>query len=681
MLGRFRLPRLRKRRPEHSGPEGTEEPAPPSYQSAAAEGIASAESAEAEEAVSPEEPGKDPKPAKKRKRLRKRLKLPKRLKRSKKPKPPKPPRDLWFRFVTRIRAVGYWIREKAQIVSKTLRSGVQTAWGALKSWVAFAARFWRTRTPTTKYRTYAVAGVIALYAIVKFAPVPGVPCQISAAKECAPPDETIAFVPEDALLYAHFTIDRDSHQYELANDLSEDMPDATLLAGQVGAGVPTPSGKPIDIAADVLPWATRDLALTMVPGPSKTALPVFLAGVEDRAGAEEFLAGLAPPGKSKRRKHGDADLIVYPAGFAAAFSGDELLFGTESAVRIALDAEAGKVPGLEGSDQEEAREELPDVRFAEIYLSRAGVQRLLAGRGAGATQLESFVDYAATSGMAASLRIKDDGIDVNLVSRLDEKLVQKSPSFFATLPEFEPELAGEAGARALAYVGVGEVGTTLGEIVTGAGAEAQGLVGSLRALAKTLQKRAGVDPLKDLLPALGGQAALVAEPTDAIPFASLIVDEVDEEKAREALARLQAPLANALGTQTGAVARFKESDVEGVKVNSVQVSPTVNLSYAVFDDLLVVSTDPAGIAQVRASGDGLDDTDAYERVTDSLPDEVSALVFLNLDELLGLAEDAGLAEDPLYASLSDDISNISALGLAVNGTDEQIRSKLFLSLE
>jgi hypothetical protein len=667
--GRFRLPRFRKSRPEHSGPEGTEEPAPPSYQSAAAE-----------EPASPEKPGKDPKPAKKAKRFKKPrwLRKPRRFK---EPKPPKPPRDLWFRFVTRIRAIGYWIREKAQIVWRALKARAQIAWRALKSRARSVVLFWRTRTPATKNRTYAVAGVLALYAIVKFAPVPGVPCQVSAAKECAPPDETIAFVPKDALLYAHFTIDRDSHQYELASDLSEDLPDATLLAGQVGAAVPTPSGQPIDLAADVLPWAKRDLALTLIPGPSKTALPVFLAGVEDRAGAEKFVASLAPPGKAKKRKQDGADLIVYPAGFAAAFAGDELLFGTESAVRIALDAEAGDVPALEGSGQDQAREELPDVRFAEIYLSRAGVQRLLVGRGAGATQLETFVDYGSTSGMAASLRIKDDGVDVNLVSRLDEKLVKKSPSFFATLPEFEPDLAGEAGERALAYVGVGEVGTTLGEVVAGAGAEAQGLVGSLRALAQTLQKQAGVDPLKDLLPALGGQAALVAEPTDAIPFASLIVDEVDEEKARDALARLQGPLIQTIGTRTGAAARFKETEVEGVKVNSVQVSATVNLSYAVFDGLLVVSTDPAGIAQVRASGDALAGTDAYERVTDSLPDEVSALVFLNLDELLGLAEQAGLAEDPLYASLSDDISNISALGLAVNGTDEQIRSKLFLSLE
>jgi hypothetical protein len=94
----------------------------------------------------------------------------------------------------------------------------------------------------------------------------------------------------------------------------------------------------------------------------------------------------------------------------------------------------------------------------------------------------------------------------------------------------------------------------------------------------------------------------------------------------------------------------------------------------------VISTQPAGIDQVRSSGGNLVDTDAYENATDRLPDRVSALVFLNLDEVLGLAQQAGLAEDPLYASLSEDISHVQALGLAVTGSDEELRSELFLAI-
>jgi hypothetical protein len=45
-----------------------------------------------------------------------------------------------------------------------------------------------------------------------------------------------------------------------------------------------------------------------------------------------------------------------------------------------------------------------------------------------------------------------------------------------------------------------------------------------------------------------------------------------------------------------------------------------------------------------------------------------------------LAQQAGLAEDPLYASLSEDISHVQALGLAVTGSDEELRSELFLAI-
>jgi hypothetical protein len=121
--------------------------------------------------------------------------------------------------------------------------------------------------------------------------------------------------------------------------------------------------------------------------------------------------------------------------------------------------------------------------------------------------------------------------------------------------------------------------------------------------------------------------------------------------------------------------------VDGVTVHSVRVSPSVDLSYAIFDGKLVISTQPEGIVRARSGGDNLASTGAYRTATENLPDQVSALVFLNLDELLGLAQRAGLAEDPLYASLSEDISHVKSLGLAVRGSDEELRSELFLAID
>jgi hypothetical protein len=525
-----------------------------------------------------------------------------------------------------------------------------------------------------------VAGVVVLYLVVKFLPVPGVGCEISAAKECAPSNDTIAYVPRNAVIYAHLTVNSDSHQWELAGDLRDELPNFTALLQSDTSTLATPAGHPVDLSHDVLPWAKDDLALIGVPGPKKTTPEAYIAGVGDEAKATQFAAGLSPGGKTKQAKVSGASLTVYSNGFATARSGDQLLFGNVAAVRAGLAAKSGQVPELEGSGEDSARDGLPDVRLAEVYLSRVGVQRLLAGRQGSATQLGTFVDYGATTGMAASVSARDDGVEVNLVSELDKALEQRSPTVFAALPQFEPGLADDVGSKALGYIGVGDLGPALNKALATAGSAAQGLAGSLRALAQSLQKQAGVDPLKDLLPALGGQAALVAEPTDTVPYASLIVDGVDENKATDALASLQGPLAKSLGTAGPQVTSFQSKDVDGVTVHSVQISPSVDLSYAVFDGKLVISTQPEGIDQVRSSGGNLADTDAYENATDRLPDRVSALVFLNLDEVLGLAQQAGLAEDPLYASLSEDISHVQALGLAVTGSDEELRSELFLAI-
>jgi hypothetical protein len=611
----------------------------------------------------------------KRARFRRRISLPRpSVPKPKAPKisPPKMPKganDLRFRTVTRLRAAGYWLREKAQVVWKWLKQ----AGNALAYW-------WSKRSRGTKGRIFAVAGVVVLYLIIKFLPVPGVPCEISAAKECAPSNDTIAYVPRDAELYAHLTVNSDSHQWDLARDLGDELPNFTALLQSDTSSLATPAGRPVDLGNEVLPWAKDDLALLGVPGPKKTTSEAYIVGVGDNAKANAFLNGLPGGAKGTPSSVGGASLTVFRNGFATARSGDQLLFGGELAVRAALSSKAGQVPRLEGSPQDAARADLPDVRLAEIYLSRAGVTRMLAGRPGNATELGTFVDYGATAGMAASMRAHDDGVEINLVSDLDPKLEVTSPTVFASLPQFEPRLADEASSDALGYFGVGDLGPALNQALATAGASAQGLAGSLRTLAQSLQQQAGVDPLKDLLPALGGQAALVAEPTGGFPYASLIVDGVDEKKAGDALASLQQPILRAVGTGGPQVPSFQSKEIDGVAVHSVQVSPIVNLSYAIFDGKLVISTQPQGIAQVRSSGDDLGGTGDFQAATNRLPDRVSALVFLNLDEVFGLAQQAGLTENTLFASLSEDFSHVRSLGLAVRGSDEALRSELFLAI-
>ncbi|MGZ5326599.1 MAG: hypothetical protein ACXWEL_08225, partial [Solirubrobacterales bacterium] len=272
---------------------------------------------------------------------------------------------------------------------------------------------------------------------------------------------------------------------------------------------------------------------------------------------------------------------------------------------------------------------------------------------------------------------------LEVVSALDPAKEKKSPTLFTELPKFRPELTGNVGSRALGYVGIGDAGKSLGVLLQRASGASPGLAQSVATFTQRLQQEAKVDPAKDLLPALGGQAALVAEPTDGIPFASLIVDEVDEKRAREALARLQEPLVRSLSPPGGRLLPgFTTTTINGVEANQLQVSPALNLTYAVFDGKLVVSTQPTGVEQVQAGGgERLTRAGTFTDATGPLPDELSALVFFNLDELLDLGEALGRVEDPLYASFRDDIRKLHAIAVGVTAGDSQLHSRLFVTIK
>jgi hypothetical protein len=204
-------------------------------------------------------------------------------------------------------------------------------------------------------------------------------------------------------------------------------------------------------------------------------------------------------------------------------------------------------------------------------------------------------------------------------------------------------------------------------------------------LAERLRRSGNVNLEQDILPLLTSQAAVAVEPSvggsDAVvagvPFVSLIVEEVDAEAATEALSQLQAPLVKALEPQRGLQAPvFKEQEIEGVRVQSLTISPTVELTYAIVDGKLVLSTDPAGVRQVASGSSSLEDSERFSMATENLPEEVSALLYLNLGGLLGVAEQAGLGEDPAYALFSGELRKLEGLAVAVDRAEDAIDTKI-----
>ena len=178
------------------------------------------------------------------------------------------------------------------------------------------------------------------------------------------------------------------------------------------------------------------------------------------------------------------------------------------------------------------------------------------------------------------------------------------------------------------------------------------------------------------MPLLDHRGALIASPGENAPALTLVVDDVDEKHALDVLSRLQPALISLLGVRgLGQAPTFGSADVQGITAATAHLAPGLELSYAAWDGRLVVSTSLAGIATARKA-EGLPGTDGFDAVLGDRPDSLSALVFLDLNQLLTLGEQAGLAEDPRYLALRDDLQKLRAAGAVLTREGEFTTAEL-----
>jgi hypothetical protein len=538
--------------------------------------------------------------------------------------------------------------------------------------------FWFGRSLGFRRRSALVLLILALYAVIRFVSLPGVPCQLSPAEECPPSDDAVALVADDAFLYAHVNLDHDSSQFSKAEDLADKIPHFEAI-GQ-GTFEALDISPRVDLRRDIGSWIGDEAAFAILPVGPRGQTPLVLLQLGDERGAERFLASIGR-GKPRRARYRDVEIRTYSRGLTSAELDGFLALGPVRAVRSAIDAETGKLDSLSSSAQADAvRDELPDNRLADVYVSGDGIPRLLAGRGGLAAQLDTFTDFGASRGIAAAAVAHQDGVEVQIDSALDPDKVKAQPGFFAAFPSFEPSLAGEFASDTLLYLGIADPGETVRLLLDQANAAAPGVVGAFDRFNRSLRRRGGVDLQKGIFRLLDGEAAIGVAEARPVPFATLVVKDVDEDRARREMAQLQAPIVAALNpARSGQAPTFGQRKFGDVVARNVRISPSLDLAYAIFDGKLVVSTDPAGVRQAVEGGDDLGSQDSYQTVTSSASSGTSALVFLNLEGLVKRAVPLGLNE--IVGGFSTDIAKLRALGLTVSSSEDRLNTTLFLEID
>lgn len=514
--------------------------------------------------------------------------------------------------------------------------------------------------------------VVAVLCLLAFAPVPGVPCDVSPAKTCVPGDDAIELVPADADAYLHFNLDRDSSQYSTGQEVLGRLPHA----GQIEQGLLEASGlaRGVDLRTDLASWIGDEAAFATL-GPRERPLALYAIG--EPGGAKSFESKLGG-GKVRQVGKSASGYRVYGNGLAFADLDDFLAVGSPPAVRAARAASrTGRT--LAGDDLAgDVRGKLPDQRLADVYLSPRGVKRFLAGRGTTSEQLDTFVDFGRSRGAAVALVAEGNGLRVQLDSLLKTPKKGSATTFFSAFPAFSPSLAGEFSADTLLYLAIAKPSETVRALLVQANESSPGLAGAFTRFQTQLRK-GGVDLQKGVLPALGGEAAAGVATGNAGPYLTAAFAGVDEDRARTEMAKLQGPLVKALSPgRTGQAPSFDSAKVGDVVVRSVRISPALNFAYAIFDGKLVVSTRPAGVRQAIEGDESLAGSDTYRAATADASKGVSALVFLNLETLVRSSQPLGLGQ--IVRGFGEDIAKLSGLGLTVKSDEESLQTSLFVNI-
>jgi hypothetical protein len=552
--------------------------------------------------------------------------------------------------------------------------GIASAGRGLRPLAARVGSGWRALPLVARQ---AVAGVLAfavLAALFVGLAVPVLPCELPGGDECPPADDAAEIVPAEALAYAHVNADPETEQYEKLTETVDAAPGfSEQILARALALIPGPGGATPDYATDIEPWFEGEAAVAIVPGPGQSSERVVLLEVADGDGAQGYAESLAA-GLPQPEDYRGVELTTDERGVATAQVEGFLVIGSRSGVRAIVDTATGAKGATPLADDElatEVRDELPDHRFLELWVSRAGATDLVAASTGTLGSLAPFLSPGSTNGAAASLSADDDELGLAIRSALDPERQRTSPGFFGAFPSFEPTLTERLPEDSLAYLGIGDPGTTVRELLGQAAAEAPGIASGFEDLVDALRRDEDIDIEKDLLPALGDEGAFAIGPNDPVPYLEFVSKGVDEERARSALAVLQKPIAESIDPGTGLQAPvFDESEIAGVAAQSLRVSPIVELTYAVFDGLMTVASDPAAVEQLAGGEGGLDGATRFESATDGFEDELSLLVYFDLNRLIERGIEIGLAQVPAFNTFAADFRNLEALGLSVRISED-----------
>jgi hypothetical protein len=239
--------------------------------------------------------------------------------------------------------------------------------------------------------------------------------------------------------------------------------------------------------------------------------------------------------------------------------------------------------------------------------------------------------------LAASVAAEEEGIRV-------EGLIAGAPASVQG-EGFDPTLLERTPSDAFAYLGfsnlAGLVGDTLGGLEGEAGEQFQQ---QLEFFSAQLESQLGVT-VDDLAALTSGEHALIVAPgAGTFPGIALALTQDDGARAQATLDRLReaAPQLLSMFAGAGAPPEFRRVPLEnGVQGWQLPLTPEAGVVYGVDGDLAIIGTTPAVVRGVQAPARPLRDDPFFRSGTAGLPESPTALLWVNVEQIVNAADAAG----------------------------------------
>ena len=511
--------------------------------------------------------------------------------------------------------------------------------------------------------TLAGAVLFALIAIVAA-------LNLTGSGDVPPATGAARVVPADVLAYVHLSTDASRSAVGRAQALATRFPDYPLayatainrLSAIVGGS------SSVDFDTGIRPWLGKEAALALLDTQGASAPSLLVLDVSSRTRAQRFLtrAGAAPVAA-----YDGIRILGYPSGTDLAFVSHYLVVGSDAAVRAAIAVGAGRARSLaaDRAYQRAAAGE-PAGRVLDAYLPAAGVRRLLEPRGGVVGAIATMLDRSSLQGTALSLSAVKGGAQVEIHSALSSTGKPASRSHpIAFAPTLQSVLP--AGSTLMLDVdGLDRAAPQLLRVAATAGFA--GNVAPLLARFGAALKAQGVN-VHAITSIFHGETALALSPGPT-PSLLIVSRAANEAATRTELAGLEAPLTALFPAPTsgpGQIAGLVDQQVGGVTVHELGLGPGLQVDYAVFNGLVVVSTSITAIDEVASQSRALAGDNAYKTVLSDQPAQASSVLFTDFSQLLRLGEQTGLTSRNRMRELLPDLSKVRAIGLSsANGKSD-----------